>query len=331
MKTRERTGGAVRAYGGGVSGLHDHSGSAATSPAARRRALTIAIAANGCLLVVQLVAAIAFGSLALLADTVHLGTDVVALLLALGAQILAGRPASARTTYGWDRAEVLAGLVNAFLLIAASIWIAIEAISRFSQPHEIEGLGVAIVGAVGLAVNAGSALVVARVSGTNLNLHGAFLHLAADAVGSFGVLVAGVLVVTANATWADPTISLLITGLVLFAAWSLLRDATSVLLERAPRGLDAAAIESALLTVDTVQAVHHVHVWSLGSESAAVSAHVVLHGEPSLHDAQLVGNKLRGRLAAEFGLEHATIELECHDCAHTVHGSAGPFAPDSSP
>ena len=318
-----------RAYGGRVSGSHDHAGSSATSPAARRRALTIAIGANGALLVVQLVAAVAFGSLALIADTVHLATDVVALLLALGAQILATRPASARTTYGWDRAEVLAGLINAFLLIAASVWIAVEAIGRFSDPHDVDGLGVAIVGGLGLAVNAGSALVVARATGSNLNLRGAFLHLAADAVGSLGVLVAGVLVFTSHADWADPAISLFITVLVLVAAWSLLRDATGVLLEQAPRGMDAAAIEAALVEVDDVQAVHHVHVWSLGSETPAISAHVVLRDEPSLHDAQLVGNQLRTLLVERFGLEHATLELECHDCAQSVHGSAAAVAPDS--
>ncbi len=278
---------------------------------------------------VQLVGAIAFGSLALLADTVHLATDVVALLLALGAQILANRPASARATYGWDRAEVLAGLINAFLLIAASAWIAVEAIDRFSHPHAVDGLGVAILGGLGLAVNAGSALVVARASGGNLNMRGAFLHLAADAVGSLGVLVAGVLVLTLNADWADPAISLFITVLVLVAAWALLRDATSVLLEQAPLGMDAAAIEAALVEVDAVQAVHHVHVWSLGSETPAISAHVVLRDEPSLHDAQLVGNQMRALLVERFGLEHATFELECHDCAQTVHGSAAPAAPDS--
>ena len=314
-----------------MSGSHHHAGGGDTSPAARRRALTIAIAANGALLVVQLIAALAFGSLALLADTVHLATDVVALVLAFGAQVLATRPASTRSTYGWARAEVLAGLANAVLLVAASTWIAVEAAERFSNPHPVDGLGVAILGAIGLAVNAGSAVIVARSSGTNLNLRGAFLHLASDAVGSLGVMIAGIVVVVSGATWVDPTISLLITALVLVAAWSLLRDATSVLLERAPRGLDGAAIEAALLEIATVAEVHHVHVWSLGSETPALSAHVVLHDEPSLHDAQLVGNQVRALLADRFGVEHATLELECHDCADTAHGFNAVNRPDSHP
>jgi cobalt-zinc-cadmium efflux system protein len=177
-----------------MAGHHHHApaSAAATSPGARRRALTIALAANGALLVVQVVAAIAFGSLALLADTAHLATDVLALALALGALLLSARPASARTTYGWERAEVVAAVANAILLGAASVAIAVEAVDRFSNPHTIDGVGVALVGVLGLVVNAGSAAVVARASGANLNLRGAFWHLASDAIGSAAVIVAGV-------------------------------------------------------------------------------------------------------------------------------------------
>lgn len=313
---------------------HQHHHTPATSdagPAARRRALAIALIANAGLLVVQVVAAVAFGSLALLADSAHLATDVVALALALVAAILSARPASARTTYGWERAEVLAALVNAALLIMASAWIVYEAIGRFSDPQPVDGTGVAIVGALGLAVNAGSAWIVARVSGANLNLRGAFLHLASDALGSLGVLVAGIVVAVTGSTWIDPAISLAITALVLLATWSLLRDATSVLLERAPRGLDGEEIEAHLLADPRVEAVHHLHLWSLGSETAALSAHVVLAGEPSLHAAQLVGNELRAGLADRFGVDHSTLELECHDCADTVHTVAGSGPRDSHP
>jgi cobalt-zinc-cadmium efflux system protein len=311
-----------------VTGHHHDPGSTVTaSPAARRHALTFALVANAALLVVELITAVAFGSLALLADTAHLATDVLALALSLVALIIGARPASARTTYGWERAEVLAALVNAVLLVCASFWIIWEAINRFSNPQEINGVGVAIVGTIALVVNAGSAFVVARVSGHNLNMRGAFLHLAADAVGSFGVIVAGVVVATTGITWIDPAISLAITALVLIAAWGLLRDATSVLLERAPRGIDVTVIEAALREQSEVEAVHHLHVWSLGSERSALSVHIVLTGEPSLHDAQLVGNRLREMVERDFGIDHATMELECHDCADTVHGIGPSGAP----
>jgi cation diffusion facilitator family transporter len=313
-----------------VTGHHHHPGPAATtSPSARRRALALALGANAVLFVVQLVAALAFGSLALLADTAHLATDVVALSLAMVALMLSARPASGRTTYGWERAEVLAALINAVMLVAASGWIIWEAVHRFSSPETINGPAVAIVGGLGLLVNAGSAVAIARVSGQNLNLRGAFLHLASDAVGSLGVIVAGITVALTDATWIDPAISLAITALVLVATFSLVRDAASVLLERAPRGVDTTAIEAALGSQPEVEAVHHLHVWSLGSESAALSAHVVLQGEPSLHDAQLVGNRLRELVQERFGIEHATIELECHDCADTVHQSEPTATPHS--
>ena len=301
------------------------------TPAARRRALLLALGANAALLVVQIVAAVAFGSLALFADSAHLATDVVALGLAVVALRLSTRPASARTTYGWERAEVLAALANAALLVAASAWIVWEAIGRFSDPSAVDGVGVAVIGGLGLVVNAWSAWLVARVSVQNLNLRGAFLHLASDALGSFGVIVAGVVVALTGSTWIDPAISLAITALVLVATWSLVRDATAVLLEQAPRGMDPEAIEHALLADPRVEAVHHVHLWSLGAETPALSAHVVLAGEPTLHAAQLVGNELRATLGTEFGIDHATLELECHDCADPVHTVAGSVPRDSHP
>ena len=312
---------------------HQHSApnAASATPAARRRALLLALLANAALFVVQVVAAVAFGSLALLADSAHLATDVVALGLAFVALRLSTRPASARTTYGWERAEVLAALANAVLLVAASAWIVWEAIGRFSDPASVDGVGVAVVGALGLVVNAGSAWLVARVSGQNLNLRGAFLHLASDALGSLGVIVAGVVVAVTGATWIDPAISLAITALVLVATWSLVRDATSVLLEQAPRGMDADAIESTLLADPRIEAVHHLHLWSLGAETPALSAHVVLAGEPTLHAAQLVGNELRAALDAEHGIDHVTLELECHDCADQVHTIGGAVPRDSHP
>jgi cobalt-zinc-cadmium efflux system protein len=310
---------------------HDVGPGDVATPAARRRALVLALVANALLLVVQVVAGLAFGSLALLADSAHLATDVVALSLAFVALRLSARPASARTTYGWERAEVLAALVNAALLFVASIWIVWEAIGRFSDPSAIDGVGVAVVGGLGLAVNAGSAWLVARVSGQNLNLRGAFLHLASDALGSLGVIIAGVTFAVTGADWIDPAISLAITALVLVATWSLVRDATAVLLEQAPRGMDAEAIEAALLADPRVEAVHHLHLWSLGSETPALSAHVVLAGEPTLHAAQLVGNELRTTLEHRFGIDHATLELECHDCADTVHTVAGGVPRDSHP
>jgi cobalt-zinc-cadmium efflux system protein len=285
----------------------------------RVRALQISLAANGVFFGVQLAAGIIFGSLALIADSAHMASDVVALALALLAQNLITRPASNRNTYGMQRAEVLAAQANAAVLLLVSGWVVYEAIQRFSHPEPIDGLGVVIVGALGLAVNAGSAWIISRSSGDSLNLRGAFLHLASDAAGSVGVIVAGLVVMATGAEWVDPLVSILISILVLIAAWQLLRDATRVLLEGAPKGLDVDSVETALTTAAGVDAVHHLHVWSIGSETPALSAHVVLGGELTLHEAQARGDQLKTMLATEFGIEHATLELECHTCDDDDH------------
>jgi cobalt-zinc-cadmium efflux system protein len=285
-----------------------------TQPRARSRALWIALGANGAFFFVQLAAGIAFDSLALIADSAHMASDVMALVVALIAQRLVLRPPSARHTYGMLRAEVVAAQANAAVLVGISVWVLFEAAQRFSSPADVDAIGVVVVGAIGLVVNGVSAWVIQRASGHNLNMRGAFLHLASDAAGSLGVVIAGVLIAVTGADWLDPLTSILITLLVLAAAWQLLRDATRVLLEGAPKGLDVAAVETTLARAPGVEAVHHLHVWSIGSETPALSAHVVLSGEQTLHDAQVAGEQLKELLAHDFGIEHATLELECHQC-----------------
>jgi cobalt-zinc-cadmium efflux system protein len=303
---------------------HDHHAHAATgdgpgTQAQRVRALRLALAANGAFFVVQVAAGIAFGSLALIADSAHMASDVVALAIAIFAQALTIRPASARHTYGMLRAEVIAAQANAAALVLVSGWVVYEAVQRLSDPEPIDGLGVLVVGLLGLAVNAGSAWVIARSAGQNLNLRGAFLHLISDAAGSVGVVIAGAVFLATGAEWVDPVVSIFISVLVLVAAWQLLRDATRVLLEGTPKGLDVDAVEQSLLAADGVEAVHHLHVWSIGSETPALSAHVVLAGPLTLHEAQTRGDVLKAGLAARFGIEHATLELECHTCDDDGH------------
>lgn len=286
---------------------------------ARRRSLWIALVANAGFLVVEIVAALAFGSLALLADGVHMVSDVAALAIALVAQHLATAPASSRHTYGLVRAEVVGAQVNAFLLLGAAAYVVVEAVGRIGDPGSIDGAGVMVVAAAGLAVNLTSARAISRHAGANLNLRGAFWHLVGDALGSVGALVAGAAVVFFGADWVDPVTSLFIAALVVVSAVVLLRDVGPVLLEGVPSGLHVADVEAALAESHDVDAVHHLHIWSLGSETPALSAHIVLAGEPSLHEAQRRGDELKALLADRFNITHATLELECHDCGG-VHG-----------
>jgi cobalt-zinc-cadmium efflux system protein len=284
----------------------------------QRRALWVTLVANSVFLVVEVIAGVVFGSLALVADSAHMLSDVVALSIALGAQTLMLRPASARHTYGLQRAEVIGAQANGVILAAVSGWIAFEAVGRFSDPQEIAGGGVLVVALLGLVVNVGSAVLLARTRGRSLNMRGAFLHMAADAAGSVAAIAAGLAALLWNALWVDPAASLVIASLILWSSWRLLRDTTLVLMEGAPEHIDLESVEAALANEDAVQDVHHLHLWTLASDVPALSAHVVLKHDVSLHEAQLEGDRLKQMLAARFGIEHATLELECHPCVPEV-------------
>lgn len=280
----------------------------------RRRALGIALAANGLFLVVEVAGAFAFNSLALFADAAHMLTDVVALSIAIFAQALSERPSTGRHTYGLQRAEVIGAQANALLLLGATAWVVFEATQRLGRPQHVSGAGLAIVATAGLIVNIGSAIVISRRAGESLNMYGAFLHMALDAVGSVATLVAGIGIVFFAATWLDPVASIAIAALVVWSAFTLLRQATRVLMEAAPLGLDPREIERFLADDAAVEGIHHIHVWNLASDVPALSAHVVIGGEVTLHQAQLEGDRLRRRVLERFGIEHTTFELECHAC-----------------
>jgi cobalt-zinc-cadmium efflux system protein len=265
-------------------------------------------------LVVELAGGFLFGSLALLADAAHMVSDVVALGLAYGAVRLAQRPPTRRHTFGFGRTEVLVAQANALLLFAGAIAVIVEAIRRFGSPHEIDAAGVFVVGIIGLLVNVGSAAVVGRHAHSNMNARGAYWHLLADAFGSLAVIVAAIGTAVFDVDWIDPVASIVISVLVIFAAWRLMRDATSVLLEAVPAGLDVEAVTDALFAEPGVETVHHLHVWTTGSEHAALSAHVVLGETLTLHDAQLRAVELKQMLHDRFGIDHATLEVECHAC-----------------
>lgn len=289
--------------------MHDH------ARHRKRSALVAALLANLGYFGLQVVAAIVFGSLTLVADAVHNLSDVMALGLAAAAVMLATRPPSARLTFGFARAEVLAALANAALLFAASLWIAVEAIGRFGDTGAISGAGVTLVGAGGILVNVWSAWILKRSAGSDLGIRAVFWHLVGDTLSSFAAIVAGVAIMIWDATWVDPAASLFVTVLIMISAVRLLRDTGHVLLEGVPEGIDVDAIEAALESVDGVEGVHHTHVWSIGTDSVALSTHVELAGEPTLHDAQISGDALKVLLADRFGIDHTTLELECHGCA----------------
>lgn len=294
-----------------MSSQHHHQ---IVSRATQRRALQIALAANAGFLVAEVIGGLAFRSLALLADATHMLSDVAGLAIALLAQRLIDRPATVRHSFGLQRAEVLGAQANGLALVAVAGWIVYEAVRRLGEPADVVGGGLLVVAVLGLAVNLGSAVLLSRAQGHSLNMRGAFVHMALDAAGSVAAIAAGVAVVVWQADWADPVMSILIAALVLWSAWGLLRDTAHVLLESTPRGMDPAAVEAVLIADEDVKAVHHVHLWNLASDVPALSAHVVLRGEVTLHEAQASGERLKLLLVERFGITHSTLELECHEC-----------------
>jgi cobalt-zinc-cadmium efflux system protein len=283
--------------------------------------LLIAIVINGAYLVVEIAGGVIFNSLALLADAGHMLSDVGALAIALIAHRLMARPATARHTYGLQRAEVVGGFFSAVSLTIVVVWIVVEALGRLRHPEDVAGGGLLAVAGIGLIVNVLSAAMLARSKGSSLNMQAAFLHMAADAAGSVAVIVAAMGVIIWGVTWVDPVASILIGALILWAAAKVIKNTLHVLLEGSPRGMDAEEVERSMRQFEGVDGVHHLHLWNLASDVPALSAHVVLEGEVDLHDAQQRGDRIKTMLAQRFGIEHATLELECHACEPQTQGA----------
>ena len=272
-----------------------------------RRALAIALALTAGYTVVEVVGGIAAGSLALLADAVHMLSDNVAIALALVAVWLAAKPATPERTYGYKRAEVLAALANGVLLVALAIWIFVEAIMRLRDPGDPLGGWMLAIALLGLCVNLASGAVLARARRGSLNVEAALRHVFADVLGSIGVAVAAVVILTTGWDQADPVVSLLIGVLVLASAWSILRDSTEILLESTPRGLDVDALGRRLAGAPGVVEVHDLHVWTITSGFTALSAHVLVRPGEDCHG---VRRELERLLHDELGIEHTTLQVD---------------------
>jgi cobalt-zinc-cadmium efflux system protein len=266
-----------------------------------------ALAINVALLVAEAVGGILTGSLAVLADAGHLLSDVGSIVLALIAARLAALPAAGQRTFGFQRSEVLAALVNGLLLVAVSIAIAIAAVGRFSDPPSIDGWGVLALGALGLAGNLAATLLLARGQREDINLEGVLRHSAADALGSLGVLLAGAFVLLGGSPVVDPIVGLLISALVLASSWRLIKEPLDVLMESAPANLDVDELGQAICSEEGVRSVHDLHVWTVTSGFGAVAAHIVVAQHS---DRDLIRRNLEFTLRTQFGIEHTTLQME---------------------
>jgi cobalt-zinc-cadmium efflux system protein len=271
------------------------------------RALGLALALTAGYTVVEVVAGILTGSLALLADAAHMLSDNVSIALALFAVWLARRPATPERTYGYKRAEVLAALVNGLTLVALSIWIFYEAFRRLGDPPDVLGGWMLVVGVVGIGVNLAGGAILFRSRGESLNVDAAFRHVLADLLGSIGVVVAAAMILATGWLEADPVVSILIAVLVLASSWSILRDSTSILLEAAPKGIDTRVVGERLARAPGVVEVHDLHIWTITSGFPALSAHVLVGRGEDCHGRR---RELEQLLRREFGIEHTTLQVD---------------------
>ena len=281
-------------------------------PATLGLAFLIAVALNLGFVVVGVAAGLISHSVALIADAAHNFSDVFGLLLAWGASVLAARPPSARFTYGLKSSSILAAIANASLLLVALGAILLETIRHFSDPHPVDGTLMMVVAAIGIVINAASALLFARQRKGDLNLRAAFQHLMGDAVVSAGVVVAGLLVKLTGRAWIDPVTSLVITAVIARGAWALLRDALKMGLLAVPEGIDESAVRQFLAGQPGVSAVHDLHIWPMSTTETAMTAHLVMPGGTPGDDFL---HTVAHALEHDFGIGHATMQVELRDGA----------------
>ena len=267
----------------------------------------IAAAINAALIAAAVVGGVLTGSLALLADAGHALSDLGAIALGLLAARLAGRPGGPRRTFGFQRSEVMAALVNGIALVAIAVLILVAALDRLGDPPEVEGAGVVVVGVVGLAGNAAATWVLAAGRREDINLEAVLRHSAADALGSLGVVVSGTVILATGWEPIDPLIAIAIAALILASSVRLVREPFDVLMEAAPPGVDVQAIARAIGTVAGVREVHDLHVWSVTPGFEALAAHVVVGRD---RDRDLARREVEFLLRERYGIEHTTLQME---------------------
>ncbi|MDH3201475.1 MAG: cation diffusion facilitator family transporter [Myxococcales bacterium] len=285
---------------------HSHAGSAAKAAGNRKR-LAFALALTAVYMVAEIVGGYLSNSLALLADAGHMFSDVAALGLSLAALGWAQRPATTARTFGFHRAEILAAFINGAALLAVAILIAIEAWERLSKPEEINATLMVGIATGGLAINLINLKILSGGKNESLNVRGAWLHVMADTLGSVGAIIAGLSILIFGWVWADPIASLLITTLVVYSAWGLLRETLDVLMQSVPRHIALEDVIGALEEQPGVVDVHDLHIWSLTSGRHVATTHLVVTGTV---DPQAVISAARRLLSERFDIDHTTIQVE---------------------
>lgn len=300
-----------------MAGHHHHSHAAPDFGAA----FAIGIVLNTCFAAAEALAGILFDSMALLADAGHNFFDVLGLAVAWVGAGLSRRPPTRRFTWGYRGSSILASLGNALLLLVAVGAIAWEAAGRFADPPEAPGQAMILVAAIGVVINFATALLFVRGRNRDLNIRGAYLHMATDAGVSAGVVVAGLLILATGADWIDPAVSLVIAALVFWSTWDLLKQSVFMSLGAVPKGIEPEDVEAALAQLPGVAAVHDLHIWPAGTSDTVMTAHLVLAGG---HPGNAFLEQAQGVMHERFGIGHVTIQIEleagadCRDCGEAA-------------
>ncbi len=303
-------------HGHGPSHGHGHAHGHAHASADFGHAFAIGTALNLAFVAVEAAFGIAADSVALLADAGHNLSDVLGLLIAWGAASLAKRPASRRFTYGLKSSSILAALANAMLLFVAVGGILWETLRRIGEPPQVQAQAIIWVAAAGIVVNTATALMFMRGQ-HDLNVRGAFLHMAVDALVSAGVVIAGLLILWTGWLWIDPVVSLLVVAVILWSTWGLFRDSLGMALNAVPPGIDAVRVAATLEDLPGVARIHDLHIWSMSTTESALTAHLVM---PGGHPGDAFLHALQHRMEQDFAIVHVTVQIEVGDApCHLSH------------
>jgi cobalt-zinc-cadmium efflux system protein len=290
---------------------HSHSGHSHAHNA-NKKALTISFFLIAVFMIIEFVGGYLTNSLALISDAGHMLSDAVALGLSLSALIFGAKAATSSKTYGYKRFEILAALLNGIVLVLLSVLICKEAIERISEPPRVIGKGMMVISIIGLIINIVVAYILHSQGSTkeNLNVRSAFLHVIGDLLGSIGAIVAAVVIRLFGWYIADPIASIIVSLLVLYSGWNVLKESVNILMEAKPSDIDSKKVISSLMSIDGVEDIHDLHIWMITSDFSVMTVHLKVRGNI---DRDMILEKAKRSINKEFGIKHATIQIEGRD------------------
>jgi cobalt-zinc-cadmium efflux system protein len=282
-------------------------------PSGGRKDLLLALSITVLMMIAEVIGGLLSNSLALLSDAGHMLTDNIALLLSFFAMTFASLPATDRKTFGFFRLEILAAFVNGIVLVLISIYIMYQAYLRMVHPQPVQGMLMLIVAIIGLVANIIGALILVKHSQNSLNIRGAYLHIVGDALSSVGVVIGGVIILYTGWYLIDPILSALISLVIIYGAWSLVKESVNILLESAPAHINIDTIASEIAKITGVREAYHIHLWTITSGVYALSAHVLID-DRLVSNSRELNDQIRSLLSDKFKVIHSTIQLECEKC-----------------